>query len=129
MAARADEQTREARAAYSWQVHNSDSMLIADLRRGYPGGSLTPALVMQRLAAVADPDDSRNVWVTRLSRDQVMRYVQALQGRSVNELPLYGIPFVIKDHIDLEGVPTTAGCPRYAYTPQRSAHVVQKLLD
>jgi allophanate hydrolase len=110
-------------------VSNSDSLLIADLRRGYLDGSLTPALVMQRLAALADQTDSRNVWVTRLSHDQVMRYVQALQGRRVDELPLYGIPFVIKDNIDLEGVPTTAGCPRYAYTPQRSAHVVQRLLD
>jgi allophanate hydrolase len=106
-----------------------DSLLIADLRRGYRDGSLTPTLVMQRLAAVADLAESRNMWVTRLSHDQVMRYVQALQGRRVDELPLYGIPFVIKDNIDLEGVPTTAGCPGYAYTPQRSARVVQKLLD
>jgi allophanate hydrolase len=126
---RADNRTPETRAGYSWRVPNPDSLLIADLRRGYQEGSLTPALVMQRLAAVADLAESQNIWVTRLSRDQVMRYVQALQGRSVDELPLYGIPFVIKDNIDLEGVPTTAGCPRYAYTPQRSAHVVQRLLD
>jgi allophanate hydrolase len=110
-------------------VPDPDSLLIADLRRGYRDGSLTPALVMQRLAAFADRTDSRNVWITRLSHDQVMRYVQALQRRSVNELPLYGIPFVVKDNIDLEGVPTTAGCPRYAYTPQRSARVVRRLLD
>jgi allophanate hydrolase len=44
-------------------------------------------------------------------------------------LPLYGIPFAIKDNIDLAGIPTTAGCPEYAYTPSESAFVVQKLID
>jgi allophanate hydrolase len=58
-----------------------------------------------------------------------MSYVRALDGRNPDELPLYGIPFVIKDNIDLAGVPTTAGCPAYSYTPQRSATVVQKLID
>ncbi|MBT9566697.1 MAG: allophanate hydrolase, partial [Thiobacillus sp.] len=44
-------------------------------------------------------------------------------------LPLYGIPFAIKDNIDLAGLPTTAGCPEYAYTPARHAAVVQRLID
>ena len=44
-------------------------------------------------------------------------------------LPLYGIPFAIKDNIDLAGVPTTAACPAFAYMPQRSATVVQRLID
>jgi allophanate hydrolase len=42
---------------------------------------------------------------------------------------LYGIPFAIKDNIDLAGTPTTAGCPDYAYMPNQSATVVQKLID
>jgi hypothetical protein len=44
-------------------------------------------------------------------------------------LPLYGVPFAIKDNIDLAGVPTTAGCPDYAYVPEWSAFVVQRLVD
>ncbi len=47
----------------------------------------------------------------------------------MQELPLYGVPFVIKDNIDLAQVPTTAGCPAFAYTPAVSATVVQKLMD
>ena len=58
-----------------------------------------------------------------------MRYVQALQTRSIDDLPLYGIPFVIKDNIDLAGVPTTAACPPFSYLPARSAFVVEKLLE
>jgi allophanate hydrolase len=44
-------------------------------------------------------------------------------------LPLYGIPFAIKDNIDFAGLPTTAGCPAFAYQPASSAPVVQALID
>jgi allophanate hydrolase len=113
-------------------VATTPSLLIPDLRRGYADGTLTPALVMQQLQDAADKADSqteRNIWITRLSRDAVMRHVAALNGRIFETLPLFGIPFVIKDNIDLEGVPTTAGCPGFAYTPQRSAQVVERLLE
>jgi allophanate hydrolase len=43
-------------------------------------------------------------------------------------LPLYGLPFAVKDNIDVAGLPTTAACPEYAYTPERSAEVVRRLL-
>ncbi|MFZ5525253.1 MAG: allophanate hydrolase [Pseudomonadota bacterium] len=43
-------------------------------------------------------------------------------------LPLYGVPFAVKDNIDVAGMPTTAGCPQYAYTPEKNAFVVERLL-
>jgi allophanate hydrolase len=43
--------------------------------------------------------------------------------------PLWGKPFVVKDNIDVEGLPTTAGCPAFAYTPKKTATAVQKVLD
>jgi allophanate hydrolase len=43
--------------------------------------------------------------------------------------PLAGLRFAIKDNIDAAGLPTTAACPAFAYTPATSAVVVQKLLD
>jgi allophanate hydrolase len=45
------------------------------------------------------------------------------------EGPLAGLRFAVKDNIDVAGVPTTAACPGFAYTPQAHAHVVQRLLD
>ena len=45
------------------------------------------------------------------------------------ELPLFGVPFVVKDNIDIEGEPTTAACPAYASTAKRTATAVQRLLD
>ena len=56
-------------------------------------------------------------------------YAKNLAGKDPASLPLYGIPFAIKDNIDLAGTPTTAGCPDFAFTPQKSATVVQKLID
>jgi allophanate hydrolase len=52
-----------------------------------------------------------------------------LEAKSPAELPLYGVPFAIKDNIDLAGRPTTAACPDFAYTPKASAPVVQRLID
>ncbi len=102
---------------------------LTDLRAGYIAGTDTPGSVLERLLDNADNDDSHHVWITRLSREQVMAYVTALDAKAIETLPLYGIPFVIKDNIDLQGIPTTAGCPDFAYTPQQSATVVRKLIE
>jgi allophanate hydrolase len=108
---------------------NDHSLLIADLRLAYRTKKFTPTEIITRLMDRADGEDHHRLWISRLSRDQVMSHVRALQSRPVDELPLYGIPFVVKDNIDLAGVPTTAACPAFAYSPPRSAAVVQRLLD
>jgi allophanate hydrolase len=117
-----------ASAGYIESMANDDSLLISDLRLGYRAKNFTPSDIMARLMDRADRADDRHLWISRLSRDQVMSHVQALQSRSVDELPLYGIPFVVKDNIDLAGLPTTAACPAFAYSPPRSAAVVERLL-
>lgn len=45
------------------------------------------------------------------------------------KMPLYGVPFVVKDNIDVVGYNTTAGCPEYAYRPDKNAFVVDRLLE
>ncbi len=105
------------------------SLDIANLKRLYRDGALTPLALVERLHARIAGDDPRRVWITRLSLEQLCAYARALDGRDPAGLPLYGVPFAIKDNIDLAGVPTTAACPRYAYTPEISATVVQRLID
>jgi allophanate hydrolase len=105
-----------------------DSLLIPLLRSGYLAKSFTPGDIVTHVMERAERAAQRHIWINRFSRDQVMSYVQALQPAALDDLPLYGIPFVIKDNIDLCGVPTTAACPRFAYSPTRSASVVQRLL-
>jgi allophanate hydrolase len=113
---------------YLSRVAPITSLLIADLLQGYRTGSFSVRDVVEYALGRADEAAQRNVWITRLSPAQVLDYVRALPADRT-DLPLYGVPFVIKDNIDLAGVPTTAGCPDYAYTPTQSAAVVQKLLD
>ena len=82
-------------------------------------------LVLER----AEEAEDAGIWITRLTRAQILAYVGALGDRPPECRPLFGIPFVIKDNIDLAGVPTTAGCPAFAYLPARSAFVVGRLID
>jgi len=102
------------------------------LRARYLGGALTPTQLVAELHAQIEAEEAalpRHVWIHRLSLDALTRYASALEGRDPATLPLYGIPFAIKDNIDLAGVPTTAACPAFAYMPERSATVVQRLID
>lgn len=68
---------------------------------------------------VQDAPLSDAAWITRLATP----LAGAAQG------PLAGLRFAAKDNIDVAGVPTTAACPAFAYTPGRHATVVRRLLD
>jgi allophanate hydrolase len=104
------------------------SLDIATLRAAYAGGALTPLDVIDAVLrrTAEDPD---HVWITRLSPDAVRAYVHALKDKNPASLPLYGIPFAIKDNIDLGCVPTTAACREFAYTPSAHAFVVERLIE
>ena len=106
-----------------------DSFVIEDLLAGYRSARFTPADVMDLVLERAEEAEDAGIWITRLTRAQILAYVGALGDRSPECRPLFGIPFVIKDNIDLAGVPTTAGCPAFAYLPARSAFVVGRLID
>jgi allophanate hydrolase len=102
---------------------------ISHLQTEYRAGRLTPAQLVKQLDTLIHQEDDHFIWIRRLSLNEMMGYVQKLEGQSPESLPLYGVPFAIKDNIDLAGIPTTAACPDYAYTPNKSATVVQKLID
>ena len=64
----------------------------------------------------------------RLSLDELRAHARRLEALDPATLPLYGVPFAIKDNIDLVGAPTTAACPEFTYTPARSAASVERLI-
>ena len=70
------------------------------------------------------------VWISLVPRETALARARELEGDpQAAAKPLYGWPFAIKDNIDLAGLPTTAGCPAYGYSPTANATVVQRLLD
>jgi allophanate hydrolase len=104
------------------------SLDISTLRDRYRRGEITPGEVIEQSLTRIAQTRSENAWIHVLSRVELDGYLAALDGRDAAALPLYGIPFAIKDNIDLAGVPTTAACPDYAYTPRHSAPVVARLI-
>lgn len=103
---------------------------ITGLLAAYQDGSLTP---QQAVAAIwarwqATPLQQDPVWITRADAAFLQAQLDALQGQSPETLPLYGIPFAVKDNIDVQGLPTTAACPAFAFDPTESAEVVKRLM-
>jgi allophanate hydrolase len=103
------------------------SMDLASLREGYREGRFKPADVVREIWKRIRERGERPVWIQLIPEAETIGRAEAL-GSFHEDLPLYGIPFAIKDNIDLAGVPTTAACPEYAYTPNDSATVVARLI-
>ena len=70
-------------------------------------------------------------WISRPTDDELRALAAALDAllAAGADLPLAGIPFAVKDNIDVAGVPTTAACDAFAFVPDANAPVVQALLD
>jgi allophanate hydrolase len=83
---------------------------------------------LARIAAYAAIQPA--VWIHRVAEADVLAMARAVDARIAagEALPLAGVPFAIKDNIDLAGSPTTAGCPDFAYDPVQSAGVVARLI-
>ncbi|MFJ4374386.1 allophanate hydrolase [Pseudomonas japonica] len=99
------------------------------LRRAYSSGEQSPRELILALRERAQALNAHyKAFIHLLSVAELEPYLAALDGVALDSLPLYGVPFAIKDNIDLAGIPTTAACPAFAYTPERSATVVEQLI-
>jgi allophanate hydrolase len=100
---------------------------LAVLHDRYRSGT-SPLTVVEeslaRLAAVGDP----GIFIEVLPASRLRDAAASLPPFDPDRYPLWGVPFAIKDNIDLAGVPTTAACPAYAFTPANSATVVERLI-
>lgn len=102
---------------------------IQALRQAYKNNDITPTDLLLQLREQAIAQQDYNAWITLLTEEQLKTYLSFLDDKNIDALPLYGIPFAIKDNIDLAGIPTTAACPDFAYTPEKNAFVVEQLLQ
>jgi allophanate hydrolase len=104
------------------------------LQQRYLSGALQPRALVQQILARIDASDRPEIWISRVADDELLAYAAHLEQvlarhgeRVLEEMPLFGLPFAVKDNIDVAGLPTTAACPAFAFAPAISAHVVQKL--
>jgi allophanate hydrolase len=106
---------------------NELPLTIAHLQRVYSEG-LKPAELVREVKRRVALASKNPIWIHLLSDEELAPHLAYLDGYAPGDLPLYGVPFAIKDNIDLAMVPTTAACPAFAYTPRDSAFVVACLL-
>ncbi|MBD8495068.1 allophanate hydrolase [Pseudomonas syringae] len=108
----------------------NDNLQLDVLRARYLSGECSPRtliLTLRERAEALNPEF--RMFIHLLSVQELEPYLAALEAADPDTLPLYGVPFAIKDNIDLAGIPTTAACPAYGYTPAHSATLVRKLID
>lgn len=109
----------------------SISLDFNTLRAAYRDRALDPVDLAQDVLARIEGTIADNIWIARRDRDLVLedaRRLAAIPAGDRYQYPLYGLPFAVKDCIDVAGLPTTAACPEFAYTPEASAASVERIL-
>jgi len=105
-------------------VTETAAEIVAAHRMGRYSPMDTVARCYQRIRAHDDPA----VFITLRDELDALAEAKALTANDdAAMLPLYGVPVAVKDNIDVEGLPTTAACPGFAYTPSQDATAVARL--
>lgn len=111
-------------------MHNVFGWTLGEWQAAYRSGEFEPDILLDLIDAYPADD---NAWIARAQPSQLRAQLVELSerlaavGGDITQLPLYGVPFAIKDNIDAAGWDTTAACPEFAYTPASDASVVASL--
>ena len=105
------------------------SELISRYKKGVSSPTEVVNFVFDKIEKYKSVDPA--VWIHLEPREKVLAAAEKLNARYSGKPlpPLFGVPFSVKDTIDVAGVTTTAACPQYAYTPSSHALAVQHVLD
>lgn len=101
---------------------------VSYIKQAYQNGEFTPTELIEEIIKRSEKYSEYNVWIVKPSMELIKNYIANLP-ENAEDHPLWGIPFAIKDNINLKDVPTTAACPEFSYVPKKSASVVQKLIN
>jgi allophanate hydrolase len=98
---------------------NTVLSIVESHRKGVVTPPETVRQCYEHVGAISDP----GIFITLRDQDEALAEAQEL----TNEGDFYGVPVVVKDNIDVAGMPTTAGCPAFAYQAEDDAEVVKRL--
>ena len=100
---------------------------VAEIVAAHRAGTVSPAQTVARcFARIRDHNDPA-IFISLRDEAGAVAEAEALAGKDPSKLPLYGVPVAIKDNIDVAGLPTTAACPAFAYSPAHDATSVARL--
>jgi len=103
---------------------------ITALESAYRTGTLTPTALVEQIYSEIGTQGERPVWITVVPKASNLARAAELETHpSRSTLPLFGIPFAVKDNFDVAGLPTTAACPEFEHEALETATVVKRLLD
>jgi allophanate hydrolase len=102
-------------------------MTVAEPRPGLSQGPGPVERVAEAYRRLADSQPA--AWITTVPEDEAMAVAERLASEGPRGRPLWGLPFAVKDNIDVAGLPTTVACPAFAYTAERTAPAAQAVLD
>jgi allophanate hydrolase len=99
---------------------------IGTLLAAHAAGKSLAATIEETYARIEKHNDP-SLFIAIRPESEALAIADRMQSSGPEGKPLYGVPFVVKDNIDVAGLPTTAACPAFAYHPEKSAFVVEKL--
>ena len=103
---------------------------VAEILDSHAGGTGSPTKTAARVADAIAARGADGTWLSTVPRERLIAAAEEIESRpGARTLPLYGVPFGVKDSIDVAGHPTTLSCPDYSYTASVTAPAVQRLLD
>ncbi|MGB7974042.1 MAG: allophanate hydrolase [Roseiarcus sp.] len=102
------------------------TITIGTLLAAYAAGKPLTATIEETYARIEKHDDPA-LFITIRPKAEALVIAERMQASGPEGKPLHGVPFVVKDNIDVAGLPTTAACPAFAYRPTKSAFVVERL--
>jgi allophanate hydrolase len=103
---------------------------VAEILASHAGGTGSPTKTALRVADSIAARGDDGTWLSTVPCDELLAAAAEIENRpGARTLPLYGVPFGVKDSIDVAGIPTTLSCPDYAYVATTTAPAVRRLLD
>jgi allophanate hydrolase len=103
---------------------------IATLQHHYRQKQTTPSKIVREIYDRIRTEGERPIWIYVVDEAENIAHAIELEGKAdTSALPLFGIPFAVKDNFDVAGLPTTAACPAFSRIAESTAEAVQRLLD